>query len=169
MDIEIVREYAYKAHSDTNHLYDKKFPYSFHLGMVEDVAIKFIHLIPFEDRDDVIAGCIVHDVMEDARQRFNDVKRSTTETIAGYSYALQNEKGKTRPERANEKYYKGIRAYKHATFVKLCDRFANAKYSKENGSSMFKTYLREMPEFKTHLFDGRYKDLWDELEKLFSI
>ncbi|MCI6249622.1 MAG: hypothetical protein MR641_00070, partial [Bacteroidales bacterium] len=44
-------------------------------------------------------------------------------------YALTNDKGRTRAERAGEHYYAGIRATPYAPFVKLCDRLANMTHS----------------------------------------
>ena len=44
-------------------------------------------------------------------------------------YALTNDKGRSRAERAGEKYYQGIRETPYAPFVKLCDRLANITYS----------------------------------------
>ena len=81
---------------------------------------------------------------------------------AGYSYivdiiyAVTNEKGKNRNERANEKYYEGIRSTPGAVFVKLCDRIANVQYSKMMKSRMFEVYGKEQFEFQRML--GRYTD-----------
>ena len=44
-------------------------------------------------------------------------------------YALTNEKGRTRAERAGVKYYEGIRAVPYAPMVKLADRMANIRFS----------------------------------------
>ena len=44
-------------------------------------------------------------------------------------YALTNEKGRTRAERAGVKYYEGIRAVPYAPMVKLADRMANVRFS----------------------------------------
>jgi len=162
--IEIARLYAKKAHTDVNQKYHDQ-SYVYHLQMVVTIAHQYIDLIPEEDKDEVIAGCWVHDVIEDTGQTYNDVKRNTNEVVAEYAYALTNEKGRTRKDRANKKYYKGIKEYKHAIFIKLCDRFANSKYSKEHGSSMFKQYQKEMHFFKLHLYDMRYQILWDDLTK----
>jgi hypothetical protein len=62
-------------------------------------------------------------------------------------YAVSNEKGKNRKERANDKYYEGIRNTPGAVFVKLCDRIANVQYSKMTGSRMFEMYKKENTEF----------------------
>jgi hypothetical protein len=67
-------------------------------------------------------------------------------------YALTNEKGRTRHERAGEKYYKGIRETPYAPFVKLCDRLANVTYScsidsGRDGHRMREVYKSEMGVF----------------------
>lgn len=165
MNLEDIKYFAIACHESINQKYHDK-NYAFHLYMVVNIAENFIRLIQKEDRDEVIAGCWVHDVIEDTGKTYNDVKKATNETIAEYAYALTNEKGRTRKDRANERYYKGIREYKHATFIKLCDRYANMKYSKESKSHMFDTYVKEMNDFKKYLYDERYQELWNELEKL---
>jgi (p)ppGpp synthase/HD superfamily hydrolase len=160
-----VKTYAISCHRDVNQRYQDK-PYEFHLKMVVEIAERFIHLIPEKDREDVIAGCWVHDVIEDTGKTYNDVKKATNETIAEYAFALTNEKGRNREERANHAYYSGIDRYKHATFIKLCDRYANMKYSKDTGSTMFKMYQKEMDSFAWHLKSHKYEELWTALETL---
>jgi len=62
-------------------------------------------------------GGYYHDSIEDARLTYNDVmkvaRNMMTEEQALMAteivYALTNEKGRTRAERAGEKYYQGIR------------------------------------------------------------
>lgn len=159
------REYAFKAHSDTNHLYDNK-PYGYHLEMVYNIALKFIYLIPVDKRDVVLAGCYVHDCIEDARQTYNDVVEHTSEEVGNIAYALTNEKGRNRKERANKKYYDGIKENELFIFVKICDRLANIKYSKEKGSKMSDVYRKEFDSFKANLYTDRYKDMWELLERL---
>ena len=117
--IEKAKEYAIDCHSKTGHLYDGK-PYETHLQMVFNTAKKFIHLIPDEHQENVLAGCWVHDVIEDCRQTYNDVKNVTNVEVAELAYALTNEKGKTRKERANDKYYEGIR---QTPYMPLLSRF----------------------------------------------
>jgi (p)ppGpp synthase/HD superfamily hydrolase len=80
-------------------------------------------------------------------------------------YAVTNEKGKNRSERANDKYYEGIRNTPGAVFVKLCDRIANVQYSKMTKSRMFEMYKKENMNFETML--GRFTDNKD-LEPMFQ-
>jgi (p)ppGpp synthase/HD superfamily hydrolase len=99
-------------------------------------------------------------LIEDTRVSYNDVKNRLDDTgysyIADIIYAVTNEKGKNRNERANEKYYEGIRSTPGAVFVKLCDRIANVQYSKMMKSRMFEVYGKEQFEFQRML--GRYTD-----------
>jgi (p)ppGpp synthase/HD superfamily hydrolase len=161
--------YAIKCHSETNHLYDGK-PYALHLAMVVDTALTHLDTIPDVVHGEVIAACWLHDVIEDCRQTYNDVKSIAGAMVADIVYAVSNEKGKTRKERANAKYYEGIKATSWATFVKLCDRIANVRYSKETGSKMFEMYRKENDEFLAFLNPSiHYLPLVKELNELLNI
>lgn len=157
--LEQAKKYGIKCHEDTNCLYDGK-PYVTHLEMVYDTALKYIHLIPEEEQENVLCACFVHDVIEDCRETYNDVKKATNEQIAELAYALTNEKGKNRKERASDKYYEGIRQTPYATFIKVCDRIANYEYSKQQGSRMAGRYEKEMGDFVSKLYDDRYKEMF---------
>jgi (p)ppGpp synthase/HD superfamily hydrolase len=163
--IEIAKKLAIKSHTDTNCKYDNK-PYEVHLQMVVDIANRFIKLIPVKDIENVISACWLHDTIEDCRLTYNDIKVVTNEDIAEIVYALTNEKGKSRSERANDNYYNGIKNTQNASFVKICDRIANYKYSVENNSKMALKYEQEMNNFKSQLFDEKYKPMFDYLQKL---
>ena len=157
------RLYAIECHERKNNLYDGK-PYEYHLNMVDDVIEEFIDLIEEEHRDDVRGGGWNHDTIEDCGVTFNDVKKATNEEVAELAYALTNEKGKTRSERANDKYYRGIRNKDRAVFLKLADRIANVKYSKRmlnltGKAGMFDKYKKENPKF----IWGLIKPEWYEI------
>lgn len=166
---EVAKDYAIRRHREVNHHYDAVHSYAYHLQMTVDVANRFIYLIPEGDRADVLGGCWVHDIIEDARETYNNVKKATNKTIAEYAYACTNEKGRTRKERASKSYYEGIKAYKHATFIKLCDRIANVTFSIKNKSSMSAMYANEFEDFYNNLYDGRYQDMWDHLKELLGL
>jgi (p)ppGpp synthase/HD superfamily hydrolase len=116
-------------------------------------------------------ACWGHDLIEDTRTSYNDVKDKLGQEVAEIIYAVTNEKGKNRKERANHKYYEGIRNTKGAIFVKLCDRIANVQYSKMTKSRMFEMYQKENQHFieelgwyETH----EYKVMFDYLQNLFK-
>jgi (p)ppGpp synthase/HD superfamily hydrolase len=157
-------------HSNTNHMYDTYLPYEFHLRMVNHVAQKFQHLLDNEvdyfidileigrkgnDKVTLREACLLatwgHDLIEDARVSYNDVRKQLGQAAADIIYAVTNEKGKKREERANDKYYAGIRSTPGAVFVKLCDRIANVQYSKMTSSRMFEVYREENTKFMQEL------------------
>lgn len=159
---ETAKNFAINCHQSTNHFYDD-FPYEFHLNMVVETAKKFIHLIPEKNRELVLAACWTHDTIEDTRVTYNDVKNAVGEEVAEIVYALTNEKGRNRKERANEKYYLGIRETPFASFVKICDRIANAEYSRTRESDMFNAYKKEFANFEHLLYEEKYHEMFDYL------
>jgi (p)ppGpp synthase/HD superfamily hydrolase len=166
--LQKTKKYAIEKHRNVNQKYDE-FDYEYHLNMVYEVALQFIHIIEEEEeRENVLCGCWVHDIIEDARESYNDVKKETNATIAELAYALTNEKGRTRQERANEKYYKGIRETKNASFIKFCDRIANVKYSKSKGSRMFQKYRDENDNFVSKIYVAECNEVAMYLNKILN-
>lgn len=149
-------DWIFSKHESTNHKYDDYLPYRFHLEMVAGIGRKFKHLVEEILWVDVEIALFGHDLIEDARVTYNDVRDVLGVRSADLIYALTNEKGKTREERANTKYYEGIRDEKYGVFVKLCDRIANVQYSKMTQSRMFDLYGKENPKFEKML--GRHTD-----------
>ena len=115
--------------------------------MVYEVGNKFIELVPKVHRDIVLAACWLHDTIEDARLTYNDIKSEFSILVAEIVYALTNEKGRSRKQRANALYYAGIRDTLHAPFVKMCDRIANVQHSFDSNYQMFKMYEKENEDF----------------------
>lgn len=159
--LEIATKYYADAgmlHDDTNQKYGE-FPYSYHIKSVVREAINNIDVyyptISDEDAQAIMFGAAYHDSIEDARLTYNDVMKIAKQSMddehaliaTEIVYALTNEKGRNRQERANDKYYEGIRNTKFAPFVKMCDRLANMKFSKSEGSRMYELYVKEMPHF----------------------
>jgi (p)ppGpp synthase/HD superfamily hydrolase len=184
------QQWCIEQHHNTNHYYDTYLPYEFHLRMVNQAAMDFIHLLdnkldyftgeenagPRGDetvtlRDACLIATWAHDLIEDTRTSYNDVKDVLGREAADIVYAVSNEKGKTRAERANDKYYEGIRNTPGAVFVKLCDRIANVQYSKMTKSRMFEMYKKENINFMIKL--GRevgnpYEEMYQYLINLFN-
>ena len=83
---------------------------------------------------------------------------------------MTNNRGRTRHERANDDYYRGIVATPYATFVKLCDRLANAQYSAARGDArMVAVYRAELDAFLEKLSAAReadYAPMREELKKI---
>lgn len=160
-EIEQIRQSAHELHKHVNQTYDKVHPYGFHLDMVADSVYKYGHDVCAEERDvlPLFFGAFYHDSIEDARLSYNDVTaiargymdEQQAFTAAEIVYALTNDKGRTRAERAGEKYYKGIRETPYAPFVKLADRLANITYSfthsNKSNVHMKEVYKKELPHF----------------------
>jgi (p)ppGpp synthase/HD superfamily hydrolase len=172
-------DWILEQHKSTNHQYDTYLPYEFHLRMVSNVAQEFINFVP--DRNDgetsfrgsVLIATWGHDLIEDTRVSYNDVKDHLGQEVADIVYAVTNEKGKNRKERGGVKYYEGIRQTPGAVFVKLCDRIANVQYSKMTKSRMFEMYRKENDDFLTKIgytFNNshQYSKMFDYLIDLFE-
>jgi hypothetical protein len=163
--IEHIRKMAHELHQSVNQTYGEDLPYGYHLDMVVNGIRDYGHLVLARE-DDLIPlffGGYYHDSIEDARLTYNDVLKEArsmmTEeqalTATEIAYALTNDKGRTRAERAGEKYYKGIRETPYAPFAKLCDRLANITYSCSgvdgDNLRMKEVYKAEMPHFLTSI------------------
>ncbi len=161
-----VDEWCIKQHNLTNHQYDTYLPYEFHLRLVHKVYETYRHLLDDEDHSCYMAVW-GHDLLEDTRVSYNDIKDKLGHAAAEIIYAVTNLKGRTRADRANDEYYKGIRATKGATFVKLCDRIANVEYSILTKSRMTKMYHDEQENFQAKLYTIELDEMWDYLNLLF--
>lgn len=172
-------QWCIDQHVKTNHKYSEYLPYEFHLRMVVQAAEDFIHLFQpgpaflALSKEHIKLACWGHDLIEDTRTSYNDIKHQLGETSADIIYAVSNEKGKTRKERANDKYYEGIRNTDGAVFVKLCDRIANVQYSKMTKSRMFDMYKKENENFTDQLgwrglSNHPYASMFFYLQNLFN-
>lgn len=185
--IEEIRRQAHELHQSVNQIYGEGLPYGYHLDMVSEGVHRYGYLVCARE-DDVLPlffGSFFHDSIEDARLSYNDVMGCARQLMLEEQallateivYALTNDKGRTRAERAGEKYYKGIRETPYAPFVKLCDRLANITYScveqagKQN--RMRQVYKDEMYHFlraiNPHSEDIRFKIPLEMIEVLAEI
>lgn len=160
-EIGQIKESAHQLHEHVNQTYDKVHPYGFHLDMVVDTVYKYGYEVCTEEGDvlPLFFGAYYHDSIEDARLTYNDVMKAARQWMdeaqaymaAEIVYALTNDKGRTRAERAGERYYQGIRETPYAPFVKLADRLANITYSfthsNEANKHMKEVYRQELPHF----------------------
>ena len=184
--INEIRNDAHALHARVNHAYDRIRPYGFHVDMVVNWVRKYIEEVCVSEQDilPIYFAAFYHDSIEDARLSYNDVMRIAKELMneeqaylaTEIVYALTNEKGRNRAERANEKYFAGIREIPYAPFVKLADRLANTSYAFSKGTAdslrMSKVYREELPGFlealKVEGTDVRFslpeamvEDLWE--------
>lgn len=163
--IELIKESAHQLHDSVNQRYAVFHPYGFHLDMVVNCVRQYGSEVCVREEDllPLFLGAYYHDSIEDARLTYNDVVKIAKEYMderqalmaAEIVYALTNDKGRTRAERAGEKYYAGIRDTAYAPFVKAADRLANVRYSCQHGDAlnahMKDVYANEMPRFIKHV------------------
>ena len=153
---------AHQLHASVNQFYDNTLPYSFHLDSVVDYVTKYSHEVCAHEAHiiPILFGAYFHDSLEDTRISYNDLTKIALKHMdkdqafiaAEIVFALTNDKGRTRAERAGEKYYQGIRQTPYAAFVKLADRLANASYScglacNNYNQRMKDVYCSEFPHF----------------------
>lgn len=192
-----IREIAKELHESVNHQYGD-YNYVLHLDAVEAVHREFqdeidavfdvsdvdVQFLPFDmvevykgfylDKPDLLASDVIHravyfhDVEEDCRKTYNDIKDLIGTTAADIVHAVTNHKGKTRKERANAMYYEEIRETPGASFVKMCDRIANVRFSKLMGSSMFSKYKQENQHFMKMVDADRFPQMKRCLINLFK-
>lgn len=63
-----------------------------------------MYLFPKKEHIDGLKAVWRHDTIEDIRQSYNDIKKKIGQPVADMVFAVTNEKGKNRHERANVKY-----------------------------------------------------------------
>lgn len=176
------REFCYDRHDNyANQKYGDNLPYSFHLNCVYQQARKFEKLIlgrlDYGHREyDIVYNAVHgHDLEEDTRITYNNIvsklesfgyENQYAIMIADIIHCVTDEKGKSRGDRKNEKYYRELNENKLAVFVKLSDIAANTLYSKLTGSDMYKKYKREFPNFKEKCYIDEYKQFFEYVENL---
>ena len=191
--INEIRNDAHALHASVNHAYDRIRPYGFHLDMVVNWVRKYIGEVCQQEQDilPIYFAAFYHDSIEDARLTYNDVMKLALQQMdkeqaflaTEIVYALTNEKGRNRAERANEKYYAGFRAIPYAPFVMLADRLANTSYSFSKGTAdslrMSKVYGEELAGFlealkvggediRFSLPEAMVEDLWNVVPQIGS-
>jgi len=158
-----VRAYAKAKHAEVNHRYGDE-DYVYHLDSTFNAMIDIIDCV-LEQGIDISAfhvkvlhaSAFTHDLIEDCRVSYNDLiqdlmeccglDNETAVAIAELTFAVTNEKGKSRKDRANDKYYEDMRKVKFAVILKIADRIANFRHSKKTNSSMLIKYKGEMENF----------------------
>ena len=118
--IDHFRQMAHDLHESVNQTYAGLFPYGFHLDMVVEGVRNYGYTVCAREEDvlPLFFAAYYHDSIEDARLTYNDVMRVARDEMTEEQalmateivYALTNDKGRTRAERAGEKYYQGLPA-----------------------------------------------------------
>lgn len=171
---------AGKLHASVNQFYDASLglPYQYHLNLVLEYAksgFPDMDLTPGVIRV-ITFACVFHDALEDTRETYHNIIDRARDHLdnefeitsaADIVYAVTNEKGKNRAERANSTYYAGILQTPYASYVKVCDRLANA-YCLVGNTRMREVYRKENDEFikKVTISSGIPKILLEKLREI---
>lgn len=159
---EVAREIAYRAHADQK--YGTK-SYIYHLAQVVDIVRDF----GFND-EGIVAAAWLHDLLEDQPKfgddlHFSGLPQNTVDIVV----AVTDESGKNRKERKAKTYSK-IRACFGAQVVKLADRIANVRESKENNPELLRMYQKEHSEFRAGVYTNNVRlfPMQEELDCLLA-
>jgi (p)ppGpp synthase/HD superfamily hydrolase len=138
--------------------------------MVNKVVYQFRHLLTNYEWFIARMGAYGHDLIEDARMTYNDIKQIVGKDVADVIYLCTEERGRDRGERHSERYYMMLSGNEVATFVKLCDIIANVKFSILTNSSMLDKYRKEYYDgVIRHLNNKRFREVFVYLEKLIEL
>ena len=152
---------AGRLHASVNQLYDKEanLGYQYHLDLTVSFAKSGFSQMPWitpQEIKIITFAAAYHDAIEDTRETYSDILRrarqyfdeNSRKLAADIVYAVTNEKGHNRTERANDTYYNGILKTPFAPYVKVCDRLANISYAvSHKNKHMIDTYRKEMDHF----------------------
>jgi len=117
----------------------------------------------------VICSLYCHDIIEDTNITPSKLEQIFNHEIADIVYRVTNELGWTRTEK-NFKTYPKIWPSDLAIFVKLCDRIANTRNSKncadDRSKKMYRTYADEYTFRAALKVRNLYPDMWKLLDEL---
>lgn len=161
-DFDII-DYVTKKHG--NQKYGDGHPYIYHILNVKDISEKYINLYNWSEKDKHIirTSILCHDILEDTETDDYELVSLFGKEVWEIVFNVSGF-GKNRKERNEDAYNKIIRDDK-SIFVKLCDRISNVEESMTNRSK-FRMYKNEYPEFRNKIFNGKFIEMWDYLEKL---
>lgn len=140
---------------ECNQKYGGKFklPYSFHLQVVHDTTEQIISPIlePSILKSAILCISRGHDLIEDARVSYADIKLHFTNVQAGNYiadgiYACTETRGRNRNERHGQEFINTLLTHKGAIIVKLSDTIANLRFSILTNSGMKTKYKKEFYE-----------------------
>ena len=147
--INDAEKFALKAHGDQ--MYGSR-PYSYHLGKVVDIAIRYGGSILTQ------VASWLHDTIEDTDVTKDDVVREFGDNVAHIVDLVSNRP--TKKETCDR-----IRTDRDAVFVKLCDRLANVLEGEKNDK-----YRKAHPLFKSILYrEGEFEEMWTAIDTALEV
>ena len=159
-NVHTARLMAEIAHA--GQLYTTGQPYTVHLKNARNVLHRFGTNDPV-----MTAAAWLHDAIEDTRISYNDIKHEQGEEVAELVYAVTNELGRDRKEKAVKTYPKTRAAGHLAVRLKLSDRISNIEAGLASPNTKFGMYRDEYVVFREALWTaGENEDMWNHLDVL---
>lgn len=158
-------EYVSKKHGEQK--YGDK-PYMYHILKVKDVCDKFIDNYEFDEynKNVIKISVMCHDLLEDTDTEYEELVKIFNEDVAKIVFNVTGV-GTNRKQR-NLNAYNKIKTDDRSIFVKLCDRISNVEESIKNNERLLKIYKEEYFLFKKNIFNGKFIEMWDYLDKLIN-
>jgi (p)ppGpp synthase/HD superfamily hydrolase len=160
------RMYAISRHA--TQMYGK-YPYAYHLAMVEAVLSEYGF-----DEYEYQAAAWLHDILEDTNTKLDNIYGNYGPVVTSLVYSVTGE-GRNRKER-NASIYAKLQKYPNAAIIKVADRIANMTEGRntmirERQTDKVEMYLNEWEDFKAnvgcHLAEGlRNRLIWESLDTL---
>lgn len=135
MSSNIEKAYLFASYAHKGQKYGEC-NYITHLYQVADIAKELGY------DDDIIIVCFLHDILEDTKVTYDQIKKEFGKEVAEIVYLVTDELGRNRKQRKEKTYLKTRESWK-ATVVKICDRIANITYSIENSEKHLNMYKDE--------------------------
>lgn len=156
-DVKEAEAFAVRAHAAQKY---GDGPYEIHLRH----AVRVLEEEGLSQSPVLQAATWLHDTVEDTNTSLEEIDIRFGAEVKDIVWRVTDEPGANRKERKLKTYPK-IQGHRGATIVKLCDRIANVEASKTNPSKL-DMYLKEYPDFRTHLFiPGLADALWARLDR----
>lgn len=169
-----IREYAERCHNDANCKYNGG-SYMFHVDKVVYAVETYQDIFIYAtDKSITIAAAYGHDLVEDAKQTFNDMKGVIGVEAAKVVLRVTDVPAENRLMKHLLTMGKTVEDHR-AIILKMCDIWANATYSKTSGGTMYIKYVDEY-QYRKPIFQSALKwytqcldqilltELWEELD-----
>lgn len=165
-EVEKARAFAMERHGDQAY---GTLPYVAHLDLVASNVRRY-GLAYGSNRVVRLVAAYLHDVVEDTPTTVAEVRALFGDEVADLVWAVTNEPGSNRKERAVATYPKIRAAGRDAVALKLCDRIANVEFCRAQRDHRLRMYQKEHASFRAALYaedDGpNVLSLWTVLDNL---
>jgi hypothetical protein len=167
---DLARAFATQVHADQK--YDSGTePYVVHLAEVRDVLVEFGWQANAPSYElDLLVSAWLHDVLEDTDISFSEIHEKFGLKVADLVWAVTGVGGSRKAR--NEDAYEKMRSLPVAIPLKLADRIANARASKQTSpNKLYAMYRSEYVDFYGRLWpstnpDDRSSRMWVALDLL---